>query len=111
MKKTLIIAAVCGITAVVGIVLYISNKKENDENIKDQEPIRNKSEENIPTVSYSDLHEHKVDVASTISKRHSVAAQIISETINGGNNDVSESKHKVDFDEIDNNLDILLEEE
>jgi|GEM_PF-4054441 len=111
MKKPLIIAAVYGIAVVVGIVRYITNKKEKNENIKEQGLTRKEPEEDIPNVSYSDLHEQKADVASTISERHSAVSQIIRETLNEENNDVSESEHKVDFDEIDSSLDSLLDEE
>ena len=53
----------------------------------------------------------KSTTASTISERHTVAAQIIRETLSEENNETGESEHKVDFDEIDSSLDSLLDEE
>lgn len=108
MKKSLIIAAVCGIAVVAGVVLYVDNKK-NKEQIKKHEPTRTKLDEE--KISYSNLNEQKSTAASIISERHSVVAQIIRETLDEENTEVSESEHKVDFDEIDNSLDRLLDEE
>lgn len=110
MKKTLIIATACGIAIVVGGALYVSNEKKKKENSKEQESKIKKTDEES-AVSYSSLNEQKSNVAFTITERHTEASQIIRETLNEENNEVSENEHKVDFDEIDRSLDSLLDEE
>lgn len=110
MKKTLIIAAVCGIAMVVGAVIYLCNEKQKNTEDKTPEP-KAKEPEEESQASYVDLNEQKSSVASTISERHTVAAEIIRETLSEENNEVGESEHKVDFDEIDSSLDNLLDEE
>lgn len=110
MKKPLIIAAVCGIAIVVGVVIYLCNEKKKNTEDKTPEPNAKEPEEK-PQASYVDLNEKKSNVASTISERHTVAAEIIRETLSEENNEVGESEHKVDFDEIDSSLDNLLDEE
>lgn len=107
MKKSLVIATVLGIAVAAGVVWYIENNKKTNE--KNDEPIKSMPNDEIPT--YSELNEQKSAVASTISERHSVAAQIIKESLEESNTDVSKSNHKVDFDEIDSSLDNLLDEE
>lgn len=109
MKKPLIIAAVCGIAIVVGVVIYLCNEKKKNTEDKTPEPNAKEPEEK-PQASYVDLNEQKSNVASTISERHTVAAEIIRETLSEENNEVGESEHKVDFDEIDSSLDSLLDE-
>ena len=111
MKKPFFIATFFGIAVVAGIALYIVNKKDKLEKTEENDLIANEPKSDIHTVSYLDLHEQKVDVASAISERHNVAAQIIRETLNEENTDIGESEHKVDFDEIDSSLDGLLYEE
>ncbi|MGN0609879.1 MAG: hypothetical protein ACI4J6_11780 [Oscillospiraceae bacterium] len=109
MKKSLIIVAVLGIAVAAGTVWYIENNKKNN-NQNNQEPIEKESD--AKKTSYSNLNEQKSMVASTISDRHSVAAQIIRETLDEDNEDnfeVSESVHKVDYDEIDSSLDKLID--
>lgn len=108
MKKPLIIAAVCGITIVVGVVIYLSSEKKANEKKRQLEV--EKPEEKAQ-VSYTDLNEQKSNTVSTISERHTVAAQIIRDTINEENDENGETARKVDFDEIDNSLDSLLDEE
>ncbi len=108
MKKTLIIAAVCGIAIVVGVVVYLSSEKKANEK-KRQSEVEKPEEES--QVSYTDLNEQKANVVSTISERHTVAAQIIRDTLNEEKDEVDETARKVDFDEIDNSLDSLLDEE
>ena len=107
MKKPLVIAAICGIAIVVGVVVYLNNEKKKKADGKEQQPEVKEPEE----VSYVDLNEKKSNTASTISERHTVAAQIIRETLSEENNEMGESEHKVDFDEIDSSLDSLLDEE
>lgn len=110
MKKPLIIAAICGIAIVVGVIVYLSNEKKKKADEKEQQPEVKKPEEESQ-VSYVDLNDMKSNTASTISERHTVAAQIIRETLSEENNETGESEHKVDFDEIDSSLDSLLDEE
>lgn len=107
MKKSLVIAAIWGTAVVLGIVWYVENNKKNDET--DNEFIKNELDDEKPF--YSILNEQKSTVASTISERHGAAAQIIKEILDKDNVEVSESEHKVDFDEIDSNLGNLLDEE
>lgn len=108
MKKPLIIAVVCGIAIVVGVVIYIKQHKNRKEKIFQSDA---KEPEEKTQVSYAGLNEQKSNVASTILERHTVAAQIMKDTISEENNEVGEGKHNVDFDEIDSSLDSLLDKE
>lgn len=108
MKKPLLIAIVCGIAIVAGVVICLKHNKNSEEkffrpNVKDQE-------EKMPA-SYTSFNEQKSNIASTILERHTVVAQIMKDTLSEENNEVGENLHKVDFDEIDSSLDSLLDKE
>lgn len=108
MKNPLIIATVCGIAIMVGVVIYLKNDKNSE--VKNPQPDVKAPEEKTQD-SYASLNEQKSNVVSTILERHTVAAQIMRDTLCEENNEVSENEHKVDFDEIDSSLDSLLDEE
>lgn len=110
MKKPLVITVIGGIAIIAGVVFYLSNEKKNNENATEREPETKKPGERFP-IPYTALNEQKSNVASTISERHSAAAQIIQNTLNEKNNEVNDGGHKVDFDEIDRRLNSLLDEE
>ena len=55
--------------------------------------------------------QEKEQASKSIYERHQEAANLIKETLQEAEDNTNESEHKVDFDEIDVNLDKLLEEE
>ena len=51
MKKPLVIAAICGIAIVVGVVVYLSNEKKKKADEKEQQPEVKEPEEQ-DTINY-----------------------------------------------------------
>lgn len=109
MKKSLLAVIVgCFVAAIVTVVYFLNRKEQSVEKRTENRGIKNTKTE---TPLYPDLQQHKINIASSISERHSTMAQIVQETFIEENVDLSDSEHKVDFDEIDSSLDRLLDEE
>ena len=111
-KSSVIICIICGAITLVSVVVALINKgKKHKSDILQNDVDKRKAENEFPQVD-SDFQQEKNQVANTILERHKFAAQVIKDTLEENNSyDVNDSKHKTDFDEIDKDLDMLLNEE
>lgn len=109
MKKiSIYLLPVFGVIAAAAFVSHLFNKKRYNE--KDECIVsNNKDKVNKPNKEMS-MEEERQQAANSIAERHKTAAQVIKECLKE-EYDLNNSQHKVDFDEIDNSLDILMEEE
>lgn len=114
MKKKICIFALAGSAIALAAAIVHSNKsnKSNKGNKEVAAAHSSHSEvkDNIDAVR--DLENEKKHVTDTISERHQQAAQIVWESMSAmEKDDEDNSRHKEEFDEIDNNLNMLLHEE
>lgn len=113
MKKTTILLTICGVTAVGVAGLYLVKKKLDEQNKNECKETSDDSREDVQVNSIDDYSfgQEKEQASKSIYERHQEAANLIKETLQEAEDNTNESEHKVDFDEIDVNLDKLLEEE
>lgn len=107
MRKSIIVGVACGLFVVTSVSKYLISKKNNnkDKFLLNEDYTKPKEE------TYIDLRKQREHAAATILERHNAAAQIIRETLEENTYNEHNSNNKVDFDEIDNNLNKLLDEE
>ena len=111
MKKTICIFALAGSAIALAAAIMHSNKKnERNKEVGVAHSMHSEVKENFYAVR--DMENEKKHVTDTISERHKQAAQIVWESMTAMEKDEERnSKHKEEFDEIDNNLNMLLDEE